>query len=396
MRKTTLFLHHSSVIGGGSFCLLNILKVIDRTYIEPIVALCVDGPLRLEIEKLGIKVVLFSKMTAIPYNHTLYSISSLKSYSMVILSIPTFKQLLKRYKIDIVYLNNMMIYNYLKPAKEYGCKTIIHIREHWPLTEHKHQLKWAQEAVRQYADAVIAINKYSASMFASSYNKISIVYDWIDMDSRFEYRPISEILGEDATNLKVYLYTGGVQKIKGAVEILDAFSKCIKNENARLLVLGIDPNCVGTGVREKVKKVLASFGIKSYYYQVREAILQDIRIRCIPATYMLGHIMQQCYCNLSYFTIPHANLAMAECGIMGLPSIAACSEESQEYSYNGRLALLFPINSKEAFHRAISDYNADFIDLKRQLNSCNSALKEMFSKERNVVILNSVLNSIAK
>lgn len=228
MRKTILFLHHSSVIGGGSFCLLNILKVIDRTYIEPIVALCVDGPLRLEIEKLGIKVVLFPKMTAIPYNHTLYSISSLKSYSMVMLSIPAFKQLLKMYKIDIVYLNNMMIYNYLKPAKEYGCKTIIHIREHWPLTEHKHQLKWAQEAVRQYADAVIAINKYSASMFASSYNKISIVYDWIDMDSRFEYRPMSEILGEDATNLKVYLYTGGIQKIKGAVEILDAFSKCVK------------------------------------------------------------------------------------------------------------------------------------------------------------------------
>lgn len=33
--------------------------------------------------------------------------------------------------------------------------------------------------------------------------------------------------------------------------------------------------------------------------------------------------MQQCYCNLSYFTIPHANLTMVEAGIEYLPTIAA-------------------------------------------------------------------------
>lgn len=391
-----LFLHQSSIIGGGSFCLLNILKVIDRTHIEPIVALCTDGPLRLELQKLGIQVIMFHQMAAIPYNRMLYSYSSLKSYCMVRRSIPAYKRLLKKYKIDIVYLNNMMVYYYLKSAKEYGCKTIIHVREHWPLTEHKYQLKWAQEAVEQYADSVIAINKYSASMFASSSDKISIVYDWIDMNSRFEYRPMSEILGENATDLKVYLYTGGVQKIKGAVDVLEGFSKCVKNENARLLIVGVEPNEERIGIKEKVKKVLASLGIKSYSYRMYEAILQDSRIHCIPATYMLSHIMQQCYCNLSYFTIPHANLAMAECEIMGLPSIAACTEESQEYSFGGHLAFLFPINSKAAFHRAISDYNSSYIDLKQRLYTYNSKLKEMFSKEKNVAALNAVLNNITK
>lgn len=391
-----LFLHQSSVIGGGSFCLLNIIKVIDRTHIEPIVALCTDGPLRLELEKLGIKVILFHQMAAIPYNRILYSYSSLKSYCMVRRSIPAFKRLLKRHKIDIVYLNNMMVYNYLKSAKEYGCKTIIHVREHWPLAEHKCQLKWAQKAVEQYADSVIAINKYSASMFASSSDKISIVYDWIDMNSRFEYCPMSEILGENATKLKVYLYTGGVQKIKGAVEILEGFSKCVSNENARLLMVGVDPNKARIGIKEKVKKVLALLGIKSYSYRVYEAILQDSRIHCIPATYMLSHIMQQCYCNLSYFTIPHANLAMAECEIMGLPSIAACSEESQEYSLGGHLASLFPINSKKAFHRTINDYDNNYTDLKKRLHAYNSELKEMFSKEKNVATLKAVLNNITE
>ena len=68
-----------------------------------------------------------------------------------------------------------MIYKYLKPAKECGCKTVLHCREHWPLDEHLTQLQWARNAVYQYADELIAINHYSASIFSKK--KATIVYD---------------------------------------------------------------------------------------------------------------------------------------------------------------------------------------------------------------------------
>ena len=108
--KRVLFMHQVSTIGGGSYCLLNILREIDKCNIEPVACLASDGPLRREIEKLGIEVVIFPKMTAIPYNRSLWYYSSVRSYWRVKRSISAFKQMLNDKKIDVVYLNNMMIY----------------------------------------------------------------------------------------------------------------------------------------------------------------------------------------------------------------------------------------------------------------------------------------------
>lgn len=156
--KRILFVHQTSAIGGGSYCLLNILREIDKSMIEPVVCLASDGPLRKEIESLKISVVFFRKMVDIPYNKNLWSIYSLLQYFKVKKSISAFQSLLQSSRIDVVYLNNMMLYNYLKSAKKCGCKTILHIREHWPLDEHTIQLQWARKYVYKYADEIIAIN----------------------------------------------------------------------------------------------------------------------------------------------------------------------------------------------------------------------------------------------
>ena len=57
--KRILFVHHVSSIGGGSYCLLNLLKEVDQEKFQPVVLLQENGPLVSEIEKLGIKVYFF-------------------------------------------------------------------------------------------------------------------------------------------------------------------------------------------------------------------------------------------------------------------------------------------------------------------------------------------------
>lgn len=120
--KRILFVHQTSAIGGGSYCLLNILREIDKSMIEPVVCLASDGPLRKEIESLKISVVFFRKMVDIPYNKNLWSIYSLLQYFKVKKSISAFQSLLQSSRIDVVYLNNMMLYNYLKSAKNVDVK----------------------------------------------------------------------------------------------------------------------------------------------------------------------------------------------------------------------------------------------------------------------------------
>lgn len=66
--KSILYLYHTSAVGGGSYCLLNILKTVDRALFKPIVLLKEDGPLVDEIKQLDIPVYFLNKMSTVPYN----------------------------------------------------------------------------------------------------------------------------------------------------------------------------------------------------------------------------------------------------------------------------------------------------------------------------------------
>ena len=143
-RKRILFMHQVSVIGGASYCMLALLKAIDKKSFEPVALLRQEGALAEEIRRLGIEVCFLPGMPTVPYNQSILKARSIKSYFHLVTVQKQFEEILKAQRIDIVYLNNMMLYPYLKSAKNAGCKTIMHIREHWPKSEHQLQLRRAQ------------------------------------------------------------------------------------------------------------------------------------------------------------------------------------------------------------------------------------------------------------
>lgn len=284
----------------------------------------------------------------------------------------------------------MMLYPYLKSAKQLGLSTIIHVREHWPLDEHTKQLDRARNYVKRYADHVVAINRYSANIFPDSPS--TIVYDWIDMESRYEHRPFNLIFGEDASKLKVYLYTGGMLSIKGTTQVIDAFTNSVSSSDARLLIVGIVPNLNINSLKGRIKHLLSAIGYDTYEYAVKKRIAKDKRIFCIPATYNLSHIMEQAYANLSFFTIPHANLTLAECEIMGTPSVAARTDESIEYSLNEKLSVLYELGNMHSFVAAINMLDEQYDILESNMRINKNIIKNMFSKSRNQMLLDSVLS----
>ena len=162
MKRKILFVHHVSVVGGASYCLLNIIKNISASNIYPIVLLKNYGPLVNELKKLNVEVHFFSALTTVPYNRTIFHPRNLRQFYNVYKAQKLFKHILDKIRPDIVYLNNVMLHPYLKTAKSFGLKTIVHIREHWPLDEHRQQLRILQHNVRLYADSVIAIAKVVA------------------------------------------------------------------------------------------------------------------------------------------------------------------------------------------------------------------------------------------
>lgn len=391
--KSILFVYHASNIGGGTYCLLNILKEIDREKYKPVVLLRTDGDLVKEIGNLGIEVFFMPSMTLVPYNRSLFGRGIIQAYRNIKKSFLDFERLLNHIKPDAVYLNTMMLAPYLEVAKKNGYKTVIHLREHWPLDEHVRQLSRLQHIISKYADSIVAITQYSASMIPQ--REATIVYDWIDLSNRYEYRPFDVLFGEDSSKLKVYLFTGGLQDIKGAAEVVEVFSNHIKGEMNRLLMVGVEPKPNYNGIKNKIRYFLAKTGLYYVYeYKVRRMIAADERIICIPATYALKHIMQQAYCNLSFFTIPHANLALAESIILGTIPVAAKTEESIEYSNGGDLAILFELGNKAEFVEKLKELDDNYNSIKAKIAKDGHLVEEMFDKKRNVVVLEGVFGRL--
>ena len=391
-KKSILFVYHASNIGGGTYCLLNILKEIDREKYRPSVLLCTDGDLVKEIKDLGIEVYFMPSMTLVPYNKSMWNWRVLRNYRRIQKAIPDFDRLLGKIMPDAVYFNTTMLAPYIEVAKKKGCKTVIHLREHWPHNEHVKQLSRLQNMITTYADLVVAINGYSASMVPN--REVTIVYDWIDLSNRYEYRPFDDIFGEDTSQLKVYLFTGGLQDIKGAADVVDVFRKRITDKSNRLLMVGVSPQPNRSGLKNKIIKLLEKLGFDTYDLKVRKMIASDKRIVCIPATYAIKHIMEQAYCNLSFFTIPHANLALAESIIVGTVPVAARTEESIEYSHGGDLALLFELGNQEDMVNKLKELDDNYEMIKAKLARERHFVADQFDRERNAAVLDGVFERL--
>lgn len=385
-----LFVYHVSSIGGGSFCLLNLLKAIDRTIFEPTVLLPRQGPLCDEIEKLGIKIVYYPSLTLYPYNKTVWKFRTLRQFFKMLRCLHGFGEVVKNVNPHIVYFNTMMLFPFLKIAKSNGCKTTLHVREHWPLNEHTIQLGWAQKTIYKYVDCLLAINHYSASIFPAE--ESTIIYDWIDMESRRGGPQLQELLKNDRTYSKVYLFTGGVDPIKGTREVISTFSKIIKGDDRRLLCLGCFPN-EAKGIKGIIKKIL-NLGKKSYVERIKELCLSDDRVIFVPSNYKITDLMEQVDGFISYFTIPHANLALSESIIVGLPSIAARTEESLEYSDNGKGAALFNINNIDEFTKMWVELDSDNYMFRNKALNTSVTVAYMFEKKRNAELFNKTLISM--
>lgn len=375
--KRILFVHQTSAIGGGSFCMLNVIRELDKTLFHIEVLVPKEGPLCTELRKLSITVHTIGGLRGIPYNRDVWKPKFALSYFYAFKIRKKIRSFIREHSYDIIYLNSMMLYPLLKTIKKEGIKAVIHIREHWPLKKHRLQLSYAQKHIEKYADQIFAINKYSASMFPISAYKCAIVYDWIDMTDRYEYRPFEDFFGKEANNYKVFLYTGGFDQFKGIKDILYIFRN-IKDSNARLLILGELPESSSS----------------DYLKECISLVNTDSRIRCIPKTYKIRHLVEQAYCVLSAFTIPHANLGLAEAIWLNKVSVAARNEESLEYSFDGTLAVLFAENDLYDFYQKVVDVDNHYSQIEKSIKENSYKVRHLFDKEKNVAVLNKTLKSI--
>jgi glycosyltransferase involved in cell wall biosynthesis len=393
-KTNILYIFHVSSIGGGSFCLLNMIKRLDRELFNPIILLKEYGPLCTELEKLGAKVILEKTISIVPYNRSVLERNSINKIFLLLISVRKVRYWIKRSDADIVHINTMMMYPYAVAAHKLGRKVVVHIREQWPENEHKIQFAIAQRLIQKYSDRIIAINEASAEMIGVT-AKTQVVYDWIDFKDRDESIDFSKLFGNDFKSLKVFLFFGGINWMKGSLELVEVFSDKILSKEARLLIVGCDTNNIEFhGVKGFLKRILSVFNYHIYNDKVILTAQKDERIVFLPSTYQVKSLIEQSFCVVSFFTIPHANLSMAEAIWLGTPSISALTPEAKEYCNDGKAALLFSINDKEEFRKKVLFALGNEDIVKRNAIDGMKTVREKFDPVRNSSILNKVYRDL--
>ena len=86
---------------------------------------------------------------------------------------------------------------------------------------------------------------------------------------------------------------------------------------------------------------------------------------------------------VSFFTIPHANLALAESIILQTPAIAARTSESLEYSNDGELAILYELGDIEAFKDAWLELDSNYSNLQDRLKDRSYIIADKFNIDNN-------------
>lgn len=394
MKRNILYIFHVSTFGGGSLCLLNLVKELNKEKFNPIVLLKSFGPLCDELEKVGATVLIEPSISTVPYNRPLFKLNSIKQIIAIFISIKKVKRWIIETEADIIHINTMMMYPYSIPAYNLQRKVIIHVREHWPVKENIFQLNFARKIIEKYSNLVIAINKTSANIINLPH-KTEIIYDWIDLNKRDKFIDFKTIFGKEYKKLKVFLFLGGIQRTKGALQVVKVFYENLKYKDARLLFVGSDSKeILYIGWKGTLKKILHFFKIFTYSDKIKKIMQKDDRIMCISTTNQVKSLFEQSYCTVVFPTIPHAIIPIAEAIYLGKPVLSAETPEAIEYSNQGEGANLFKINSIVEFQKEfIYMYNnEEIINKKAQLSS--KYIQEFFSKEKNSNKLNQLYNRI--
>lgn len=393
-RIKILYVFHVSEIGGGSFCLLNIIKHLNKKYYQPIVLLREDGPLAKELIELGAIVHFEKSIETVIYNKSLFRFFALKKIYRLTKSLPRIKMWYIKIKPEIVHLNSMMLYPYLYPAHQLGIKTVLHMREHWPKNEHKIQFSFAKRCINKFADKIAAINQTSANILGLN-TKTTVIHDYISFSDRNHPYNFGAIFGEEYKNLKIFSFFGGTNWQKGALMVVESFVNHLKDKDIRLLIIGCDSKkIVFKGFRGKIKSILSLFNIYRYSDKVKYIAQQDERIVFISGTYQVKSIIEQSAAVVSSFSIPHANLTMAEASCLGIPSIAADTPEAKEYCNNGKAALLFEMNNESDFLKKMEYYLENQELTQHKAKESIKKMEHLFNPERNSKLLHNLYASL--
>lgn len=241
-----LFIHQSAEMYGSDKTLLLLLKHLNKSQFSAVVILPFDGPLKIELEKENIKVViapvlkLYRKMFS-PKNIIKFLLDIKKSFSII-------DDLNKDYHFDFIYSNTLAVLLGALYSKKRKIKHLWHVHE---IIEFPKLFKKAfVKLLSIKSNTEIVYNSIATQKFWNLNSKISkkskVIWNGLETNleiiSNMEIINIRKNLFQANSNDIVIALVGRISRWKGQMILLNAINILSQNnKNIKLAFIGEPP-----------------------------------------------------------------------------------------------------------------------------------------------------------
>lgn len=238
--QNILFIHQSAELYGSDKTLLYLVVNLNKSKFFPIVILPNDGPLKAELEKENIKVILAPVLKL--YRKMFTPSNLLKFVKDYFKGVKTIKAIQKEHQIDFIYSNTLAVLLGFFYSFFHKTKHVWHVHEiiESPTIFTK-AFRWF---LNHSTNTVLIHNSIATSNFWNCKGNNQVIWNGI--------APFSTISSEEKETIRttilkanteiVFALVGRISRWKGQMLLLDTFHELIKtHQNIKLVYIGSAP-----------------------------------------------------------------------------------------------------------------------------------------------------------
>ena len=235
--KRILIIHQSAELYGSDKTLLIFLQNINKNNFFTVVVLPNEGPLKAELEKIGIKVVITPVLKL--YRDIFTFKNGIKFIKESFKSISVVNNLHKEHNFDIVYSNTLAVLLGALFSLKKQIKHIWHVHE---IIEHPKTIAWLFPKLLYYFSNTIICNseatkKNIVKREKRNLNKTIVVHNGIQFSEISNHLKKADF-GFSENDIIITL-VGRISRLKGHNWLLQTFNEYFKNNNSiKLLFVG--------------------------------------------------------------------------------------------------------------------------------------------------------------
>lgn len=235
--KKVLFINQSAELYGSDQTLLLLLKNIDRSKFFPIVVLPNDGPLKVELEKIEIQVIIAPVLKL--YRNMFSFKNSIKFGKDFFSGFSTLRELHKEHNFDLVYSNTFAVLIGAVFSKQKKIKHLWHVHE---IIENPKLIAWLFPKMAYYFSDLIICNSEATKLNVVSRErrnekKCQVIYNGVNQTIISSNSKKTDF--GFAENDIIITLVGRISRLKGHNLLLNTFKETLsENPKIKLLFVG--------------------------------------------------------------------------------------------------------------------------------------------------------------